>query len=128
MKNTIGNSVTVTIFGESHGTAIGAVIDGIASGICVDEDFIASQLSRRRPKDATSTSRREKDEFVINSGVFDGKTTGTPICITIPNADTHSADYGDMQYKCALRMPTMRQTAVITVVRITAAAVTSAEE
>ena len=99
MKNTIGNSGTVTIFGESHGNAIGAVIDGIASGICVDEDFIASQLSRRRPKDATSTSRREKDEFVINSGVFDGKTTGTPICITIPNADTHSADYGDMQYK-----------------------------
>lgn len=99
MKNTIGNSLTVTLFGESHGKAIGAVIDGIASGIKVDEDFIASQLSRRRPKDALSTPRQEKDEFNILSGVFEGYTTGTPICITIPNADTHSSDYGEMQYK-----------------------------
>lgn len=99
MKNTIGNSLTVTLFGESHGKAIGAVIDGIASGIAVDEDYIASQLSRRRPKDATSTPRQEKDEFSILSGVFGGKTTGTPICISIPNADTHSSDYGEMQYK-----------------------------
>ena len=99
MKNTIGNSLTVTIYGESHGKAIGAVIDGIASGIEVDEKFISSCLDRRRPKDATSTPRQEKDEFVINSGVMGGKTTGTPICITIPNADTHSSDYGEMQYK-----------------------------
>lgn len=99
MKNTIGNSLTVTIFGESHGKAIGAVIDGIASGIPVDEEYIASQLSRRRPKDATSTPRREKDEFSILSGVFGGFTTGTPICIAIPNSDTHSSDYGEMQYK-----------------------------
>ncbi len=99
MKNTIGNSLTVTLFGESHGKAIGAVIDGIASGIAVDEDYIAAQLSRRRPKDALSTPRREKDEFSILSGVFEGKTTGTPICITIPNADIHSSDYSEMQYK-----------------------------
>lgn len=99
MKNTIGNSLTVTIYGESHGKAIGAVIDGIASGIEVDEKFISSCLERRRPKDATSTPRQEKDEFVINSGVMGGKTTGTPICITIPNANTHSSDYGAMQYK-----------------------------
>lgn len=99
MKNTIGNNLTVTLFGESHGKAIGAVIDGIASGIPVDEDYIASQLSRRRPKDALSTPRQEKDEFSILSGVFEGYTTGTPICIMIPNADTHSSDYGEVQYK-----------------------------
>lgn len=99
MKNTIGNSLTVTLFGESHGKAIGAVIDGMASGIEVNEDFISSQLLRRRPKDALSTPRQEKDEFSILSGVFEGFTTGTPICITIPNADTHSSDYGEMQYK-----------------------------
>ncbi len=99
MKNTIGNSLTVTLFGESHGKAIGAVIDGIASGIEVDEEYIASQLTRRRPKDETSTPRQEKDEFSILSGVFEGYTTGAPICITIPNADTHSSDYGEMQYK-----------------------------
>lgn len=99
MKNTIGNSLTVTLYGESHGKSLGVVIDGISSGIAVDEEFITNQLSRRRPKDATSTPRREKDEFVIQSGVFNGYTTGTPICINIPNADTHSADYGEMQYK-----------------------------
>ena len=99
MKNTIGNSLTVTLFGESHGKAIGAVIDGMPGGLEVDEEYIASQLSRRRPKDATSTPRQEKDEFSILSGVFEGHTTGTPICITIPNADTHSSDYGEMQYK-----------------------------
>lgn len=99
MKNTIGNSLTVTLFGESHGKAIGAVIDGIASGIEVNEEYISSQLARRRPKDALSTPRQEKDEFSILSGVFEGCTTGTPICITIPNADTHSSDYGELQYK-----------------------------
>lgn len=99
MKNTIGNSLTITLFGESHGKAIGAVIDGMPSGLAVDEKYIALQLSRRRPKDATSTPRQEKDEFSILSGVFEGHTTGTPICITIPNADTHSSDYGEMQYK-----------------------------
>ncbi|MBR6502137.1 MAG: chorismate synthase [Clostridia bacterium] len=99
MKNTIGNSLTVTLFGESHGKAIGAVIDGMPSGIAVDDEYIASQLTRRRPQDALSTPRQEKDEYTILSGVFEGKTTGTPICITIPNADTHSSDYGEMQYK-----------------------------
>ncbi|MBR5472886.1 MAG: chorismate synthase [Clostridia bacterium] len=99
MKNTIGNSLTVTLFGESHGAAIGAVIDGFPSGIAVDHEYIASQLTRRRPKDALSTPRQEKDEYSILSGVFEGKTTGTPICITIPNDDTHSSDYGEMKYK-----------------------------
>lgn len=99
MKNTIGNALSITIFGESHGKAIGAVIDGIASGIEVDESFIARQLSRRRPSDNTSTARKEQDDFSILSGVFEGRTTGTSICITISNSDTHSADYSDMKNK-----------------------------
>lgn len=93
MKNTFGNNFSVTIFGESHGSSIGAVIDGLAPGIPVDEDFIAEVLSRRRPSGAISTARQEPDPFVIESGVFDGHTTGTPICIRIPNSDTRSKDY-----------------------------------
>lgn len=99
MKNTIGNSISVTLFGESHGSAIGAVMDGMPSGLEINEEFISTQLSRRRPKDNLSTPRQEKDEFSLLSGVFQNKSTGTPICITIPNADTHSKDYGEMQYK-----------------------------
>ena len=94
MKNVFGNAVTLTLFGESHGPAIGAVIDGLAPGITVDEEYIKSQLSLRRPQDALSTARREADPFRIESGVYNGKTTGTPICIIIPNSDTRSADYG----------------------------------
>ena len=96
MKNTFGNHISVTLFGESHGSAIGAVLDGMAPGIALDEGFIAEILSRRRPVGAISTPRQEKDEFSIVSGVFNGKTTGTPICILIPNADTRSGDYSRM--------------------------------
>ena len=93
MKNTFGNSVAFTVFGESHGEAIGAVIDGMAPGIAVDFDFISEQLSLRRPVGKISTPRSEKDNFSIVSGVFNGKTTGTPICILISNEDTRSKDY-----------------------------------
>lgn len=93
MKNVFGDQVSITLFGESHGAAIGAVIDGIASGIEVDEEFIRFQLSLRRPVNALSTPRRETDPFVIESGVYNGRTTGTPICILIPNGDTKSSDY-----------------------------------
>lgn len=93
MKNTFGNSVSVTIFGESHGAYIGVVIDGLAPGIAVDNDFIADRLSMRRPSGRISTARREADDFSVVSGVFNGKTTGTPVCIIIPNSDTHSRDY-----------------------------------
>ncbi len=94
MKNTFGNSVAVTLFGESHGMEIGAVLDGFASGIAVDEDFIRHQLSLRRPGgDGLSTPRAEADPFRIVSGVFNGYTTGTPICILIPNSNTQSKDY-----------------------------------
>ena len=97
MKNTFGNNITVTIFGESHGKSIGAILDGVAAGLEVDEEFIKEILSRRRPVGAISTARREEDKFEIHSGVFNGKTTGTPICIVIPNSDTRSADYSEMQ-------------------------------
>ncbi len=93
MKNTFGQSIAVTLFGESHGEAVGAVIDGLASGIDVDEEFIKNQLSRRRPQSKLDTARRESDNYKILSGVFNGKTTGTPICIVIPNENTHSKDY-----------------------------------
>ena len=93
MKNTFGTSVSVTIFGESHGGGIGAVLDGMAPGIAVDTEFITSQLDKRKPKGRISTSRKEGDEFAIVSGVFNGRTTGTPICIMIPNSNTKSGDY-----------------------------------
>lgn len=93
MKNTFGNNVTITLFGESHGKAIGCVLDGIVPGVTIDEDFIKNQLSLRRPASQISTPRSEKDKFQILSGVFEGKTTGTPIAIVIPNEDTHSKDY-----------------------------------
>lgn len=93
MKNSFGQSVCLTIFGESHGAAVGCVIDGLAPGIKVDEDFIARQLTRRRPSSSLDTPRQEKDEFKIISGVFGGRTTGTPLTIVIPNENTRSRDY-----------------------------------
>lgn len=93
MKNTFGHSVSVTLFGESHGAEIGAVIDGLAPGLPVDEAFIAARLSLRRPAGKISTARQEADAFRIVSGVFEGRTTGTPLAILIPNADIRSGDY-----------------------------------
>ena len=93
MKNTCGQSVAVTLFGESHGPEIGAVLDGIAPGVPVDEEFIRHQLTLRRPAGKISTARVEADAFRIVSGVFNGMTTGTPIAILIPNTNTRSGDY-----------------------------------
>lgn len=93
MKNTFGQSVCTTVFGESHGEAVGVVIDGLAPGIEVDLDLIKAQLSKRRPQGKTDTPRRENDDFKIISGVFNGKTTGTPITVIIPNENTRSGDY-----------------------------------
>ncbi len=93
MKNTFGQSISLTLFGESHGSAIGAVLDGVAPGLCVDLEKIEEKLARRRPQSAIDTARKESDKFEILSGVFQGKTTGTPICIVIPNENTHSSDY-----------------------------------
>ena len=93
MKNTIGSAVTLSLFGESHGSHIGAVLDGLAPGITVNEDDIRHALDMRRPSGKISTKRRESDEFAIVSGVFNGKTTGTPLCIIIKNENAQSRDY-----------------------------------
>ena len=98
MKNTFGNALTLTIYGESHGDAIGAVLDGIAPGIKIDLDYIEKKLSLRRPFGKISTPRREKDPLFIDSGVFNGYTTGTPIAIRIPNENAKSADYSATRF------------------------------
>ena len=97
MKNTFGESVAVTLFGESHGSAIGAILDGLAPGIAIDEAFIAKQMDLRRSVSSLSTARKEADEVQILSGVINGLTTGTPIALMIKNGDTHSNDYDSLK-------------------------------
>ena len=97
MKNTFGTSVAVTLFGESHGEYIGATIDGLAPGIEINHDYISHMLTFRRPAGKISTPRKEKDEYQIVSGVVNGKTTGTPITILIPNENVKSGDYAQMK-------------------------------
>lgn len=93
MKNVFGNNITITLFGESHGPQIGAVVDGLAPGLDVDLDFVRKQLELRKPHGRISTGRVEADEPQIVSGVFEGKTTGTPLCILFENGNTKSKDY-----------------------------------
>lgn len=82
------------IFGESHGPAIGVVLEGVPAGIPLDLDFVQNELARRAPgQNALSTARKEADQVCILSGVFQGKTTGTPLCAVIENTDTRSRDY-----------------------------------
>ncbi len=98
MKNSFGQSVSLSVFGESHGSCVGALLSGMAPGIGVDEEYIKARLALRRGIDGISTARREEDAFEIKSGVFEGKTTGTPICITVPNGDTRSRDYAKTRF------------------------------
>lgn len=100
MKNTFGNSISVTLAGESHGTGITVIIDGIKPGARIDNEYIAAQLALRRPSGSISTARSEADAFTVTSGVFEGMATGTPICIFIPNSDTRSGDYEKTKYLC----------------------------
>jgi chorismate synthase len=94
MSNSYGTLFRISTFGESHGPAIGVVIDGCPAGLEIDEAFIQSELDRRRPgQSKITTQRKEEDKFTILSGVFEGKSTGTPIAIVIPNADQRSKDY-----------------------------------
>ena len=97
MKNTFGASVAVTLFGESHGEGIGAVLDGLAPGIAVDEAFIREKMLLRQGPAALSTARREPDAVRIVSGVVNGRTTGTPITLLIENTDTRSGDYSSLR-------------------------------
>ena len=98
MKNTIGDSFAITIFGESHGEYIGCVIDGLAAGIKLDLAKINHDLTLRRPAGVISTSRIENDDFKIISGYFNGYTTGSALTIIIPNANTRSKDYESLKY------------------------------
>lgn len=92
--NTFGEVFRVTTFGESHGLGIGLIIDGCPAGLDLDLTFIQNELDRRKPGQSKIVTQRKEDEsFVIQSGVFEGKTTGTPISIFIPNTDQKSKDY-----------------------------------
>lgn len=96
--NTFGKKFTVTTYGESHGAAVGGVVDGMPAGIDVDMDFIQSELNRRRPgQSKITTSRNEADQVELLSGVFEGKTTGCPIGFIVRNTNQHSQDYENMR-------------------------------
>ena len=98
--NSFGHLFRVTTWGESHGPAIGAVVDGTPPGLDIDEAFIQHYLDQRRPGQSRfTTQRREPDAVKILSGVFEGKTTGTPIQLMIENVDQRSKDYGDIASK-----------------------------
>lgn len=98
MSNTFGKIFTLTSFGESHGEAVGGVIDGMPAGIDVDMTFIQQELDRRKPgQSALTTSRKEKDKVELLSGVFEGKTTGAPIGFIVRNTNQHSHDYDNMR-------------------------------
>ncbi|MBC8109751.1 MAG: chorismate synthase [Verrucomicrobia bacterium] len=92
--NSYGKIFRITTFGESHGAGIGVVIDGCPPGLTIDTDFIQAELNRRKPgQSRITTQRQEKDEFEILSGIFEGKTTGTPLTLLIRNEDQRSKDY-----------------------------------
>lgn len=98
MSNTIGTIFKLTTFGESHGNAVGGVIDGMPPGIEIDMAFIQSELNRRRPGQSTiTTSRNEADKVEFLSGVFEGKSTGCPIGFFVRNTNQHSNDYDNMR-------------------------------
>ena len=97
MKNSIGSSVILTVWGESHGPAVGVVLDGLCPGLLVDEAYIAEQLAHRRPAGAADTARVEPDRFQLLSGVYRGRTTGAPLTILIPNENVRSADYAALE-------------------------------
>jgi len=100
MRGSFGQHFKLTIFGESHGGAIGMVIDGIPPGTPIDENAIARDMARRAPgSDPTATSRRESDQVKIVSGLFEGRATGTPLCGLIENTNTRSGDYAQLRAK-----------------------------
>lgn len=97
-NNTFGEKLCMSTFGESHGKAIGCVVDGIPAGLGVDEDFIQKELDRRKPgQNSFATARKESDTVEILSGVFEGKSTGAPICLVIFNENQKSKDYENIK-------------------------------
>lgn len=102
MQNSFGNIFTLTTFGESHGPAVGGVVDGMPPGIDIDTAFIQHELDRRRPgQSKITTSRKEPDKVELLSGVFEGKSTGCPIGFMVHNTNQHSQDYENM--RCLFR-------------------------
>lgn len=100
MSGIYGMNIKMSIFGESHGASIGLVIDGLPPGLALDTEQIAREMARRAPgKDKFSTPRKEADSFQIQSGFFNGYTTGTPLCAIIANSDQHSKDYSILKDK-----------------------------
>ena len=98
MSNTFGHRFTLTTFGESHGAAIGGVVDGMPAGVDIDLAFIQSELNRRRPgQSKITTARKEPDQVELLSGVFEGKSTGCPIGFIVRNENQHSQDYENMR-------------------------------
>ena len=96
--NTFGQLFRLTTFGESHGEAIGGVVDGMPAGIDIDVDFIQQELNRRRPgQSSITTARNEADQVELLSGVFEGKSTGCPIGFVVRNTNQHSGDYDNMR-------------------------------
>ena len=96
--NTFGKKLTLTTFGESHGKALGCILDGVPAGLKIDEDFIQSELDRRKPgKSKLETGRKEDDKFEILSGTFEGLSTGTPIAMVIFNTNQKSKDYDNVK-------------------------------
>lgn len=98
MRNTFGHLFTLTSFGESHGPAVGGIVDGMPAGIAIDEDFVQQELNRRRPgQSKITTSRNEADRVEFLSGIFEGKSTGAPIAFEVRNTNQHSQDYENMR-------------------------------
>jgi chorismate synthase len=95
--NSFGKLFSVSLYGESHGSSVGVLITGARAGIKIDYDLINEMLERRKPNYLGSTERKEKDEYIIESGVYDGFTTGTPILVRVPNRDIKKTDYDEFK-------------------------------
>lgn len=97
-SNTLGEVLQLTTYGESHGKAIGGVLDGLPAGLEIDWDLVRREMARRKPgQSSVSTQRKEDDDFEILSGIFEGKTTGAPLSFQIKNADKRSKDYDHLK-------------------------------
>ncbi len=100
MSGIYGMNIKMAIYGESHGASIGLVIDGVPPGLKLNLEAIEKEMARRAPgKNQLSTQRKESDSFAIQSGFFEGYTTGTPLCVVIKNSDQHSKDYSILKDK-----------------------------